>query len=206
MPFNDALFVTIEESLGQKIVEWYNEVWVYIATPKNPFDLKMDIYIKNCTEKLRTDWYYDPDIAPPPDLEFGDLFRLLMGTVHIPLSAEITTMIITDDSVLTERNDVKTTLLYDQRWIGILKNIANVCDFRHDESKKVCDSIEKYSIPELDRQREALQKAKLEAEVFSGLVLAFHRQETDSTTPTTNRVRIQIGDMQTLLCRMKQMC
>jgi hypothetical protein len=195
-----------EDKLGQKIVEWYNEVWVDIATPKNPFDMKMDMYIRNIMEKLRTEWYYDPEFAPPPDLEFGDLFRLLMGTVHIPLSAEITTMIIADDSVLTERNDVKTTLLYDQRWIEILKNIANGCGKRHDESKTVCDSIVEYSIPELDRQRVALQNAKLEDEVSFALLVAFNREETDSTRPTTNGKRIQIGDMQTLLCRMKQMC
>jgi hypothetical protein len=206
----------IEEFLGGNIANWYNEVWLYIATPKRPFDLKMDMCIKNCAEKLRTDSYWYPDIQEPDDLVFDDLFRLLMGTVNIPLSPETTAMISADDNVLLERNDVKETLQHDERWIGILKQIAKICDGRADESKQVCDSIEEYSIPELKRHLEELQKHRLNFEVFSGLALAFDHQEKQrrgSETKKamrrgseTKKAMLQIGDMQTLLCRMKQMC
>ena len=192
--------------MGGNIAKWYNEVWLYIATPKRPFDLKMDMCIKNCAEKLRTDWYWDPGIQESDDFVFDDLFRLLMGTVHIPLSTETAAMISADDSVLLERNDVKETLQHDERWIGILKQIAKICDGRADEIKQVCDSIVKYSIPELNRQREVLQKATSEFEVFSGLALAFDHQEKQRSGSETKKAMLQIGDMQTLLCRMKQMC
>jgi hypothetical protein len=198
----------IQTYLGATIATWYNEVWVDIATPLRPFDMKMDMCIKNCMEKLRTDWHYDPSISAPPPFVFDDLFRLLLGTVHIPLSTEITAMISAEDNVLTERNDVKEMLQHDQRWIAILKKIANICDGRDDESKNVCVSIETYSIPELSRQRETLRKAQSKVDVFSGLAFAFHYRdapETQEKKTQSKTARIQIGDIQTLLCRMKQM-
>jgi hypothetical protein len=38
----------IQTYLGATIATWYNEVWVDIATPRHPFDMKMDMCIKNC--------------------------------------------------------------------------------------------------------------------------------------------------------------
>jgi hypothetical protein len=196
----------IENVLGQKIANWYNEVWLYIATPKRPFDRKMDMYIKNCVEKLRTDWFFDPEIEAPDDFVFDDLFRLILGTVDIPLSAETTAMITPDYIVLTGRNDVKEMLQHDEEWIEILKQIANICDGRAEQSKKVCDSIEEYSIPELKRRREMLQKTRADYEIFSGLALAFDHRETQRINGNPKNAMLQIGDIQTLLCRMKQIC
>jgi hypothetical protein len=198
---------TIKMGLGANIANWYNEVWLYIATPKSPFDMKMDMCIKNCVEKLRTDWFFDPDIEAPDDLVFGDLFILLLGTVDIPLSPETTEKIRgAGGGFLLERNDVKEMLQHDERWIGILKQIANICDGRADQSEKVCDSIEKYSIPELERQHKTLLEKRLEFEVFSGLAFAFDHREKQRISDKPKNAMIQIGDMQTLLCRMKQMC
>ena len=189
----------IDIDLEEMMVSWYNNTWIYIANSLNPFDQKMDKCIRNCLEKSNTDWHNDDSIVPTPDFVFDDLFKLLMGTVHIPLAKEITEMISTDDSVLTQRNDVKEILQHDQNWIDILKHIADICALRDVESQKVCDSIEEYSIPELNRQREAIEKAKLEVDVHSGVTFALYHQEP-------KKARIQTGDIQTLLCRMKQMC
>jgi hypothetical protein len=196
----------IENVLGQKIANWYNEKWIYIATPKSPFDMKMDMCIKNCAEKLRIDWHSDPSLQAPDDFVFDDLFRLLLGTVDIPLSAETTAMMTPDYIVLTGRNDVKEMLQHDEERIEILKQIANICDNRADQSEKVCDSIEEYSIPELKRQLETLQKTRADYEIFSGLSLAFDHRETQRINGKPKNAMLQIGDMQTLLCRMKQMC
>jgi hypothetical protein len=177
------------------IAEWYNEIWIYIARHKSPFDVKLDMYIKNCAEKVRTDCYFERTIAQPPNFVFDDVFRLLLGTADIPLSVETAAMISTDDIVLTGRNDVKEMLQHDERWIGILKVIAKICDGRAAQSEGICDSIEKYSIPELKTQREALQQKRLEYEVFSGLSLAFDHRETQRIKGKPKNAKIQIGDL-----------
>jgi hypothetical protein len=134
-------------NLGPHVVSWYNDSWRYIANPERSFDMKMDQCIKICLTKLGSAVYEDGTLYAPLNFVFDDLFTLLLGTVDIPLSVDTATMISPDSIVLTGRNDVKEILQHDEEWIEILKQIANICDGRFDQSEKVCDSIEKYSTP-----------------------------------------------------------
>ncbi len=54
--------------LGPDLVWWYNQSWRYIANPERSFDMKMDQCIKNCLEKLGSDWYEDGTVWDHPIL------------------------------------------------------------------------------------------------------------------------------------------
>jgi hypothetical protein len=127
---------------GGDVLLWWKHVWQPLARRDDSFYAKMEECIQNCQRKLEIERFYDDDVEKPDDFTFDDLFKLLMGTVNIPLSQETARLIRADDRVLTEYSDIKDKLQHDQTWIGILRRIASICADREGVTQTVCSSIE----------------------------------------------------------------
>jgi hypothetical protein len=138
--------------------------------------------IANCVQKLDTEWHFNAAVQPPPPLDFNDLFRLLIGTVDVPLSQETAALIGDDDRVLIGRHSSKIALYRDAEWCDILQQMASVVE-RDEETLAICEqiciSVEGYSTQMLRQERQALKAAETHQQVEAAVTLAKHRESTD---------------------------
>jgi len=140
----------------------------------DPAYLRMQTCIANCVAKLDGAWMWHSHIPHPPDLEFNDLFRLLLGTVDIPLSPETTALIVDDDRVLIGRHFSKTSLYGDAEWCEILRQMASVVE--RDEAtfatcEAICVSVEDYSRRRLREERETLKSPETDQQIQAAVIL-----------------------------------
>ena len=143
-----------------------------------------------------------PDVEPPPPPEIADLLRLLLGTVHIPLSPQTirlmqsTGLMGEDDLVLIGRHAYKIALWGDTQWCKILKDLASVIE-RDEETQaileQICTSVEGYTRQKLDAELEDLKKEETDTQVYAAVTLATHREPQhalpDIPSPDTTKLK-----------------
>lgn len=168
---------------------WRHRLWKNPApTNLDPAYLRMQTCIANCVAKVDRAWHWNPAIQEPPGLDFDDLFRLILGTVDIPLSPETTALIGNDDRVLIGRHFSKTSLYGDTEWCEILQQMASVVE-RDEQTlarcEQICASVEGYTTNKLHEEREALKAAETHEQVESAVTLGIHREPQHPSTDTT---------------------
>jgi hypothetical protein len=152
---------------------------------EDPFYLRMQTCIHNCDTKLSNLWHYNPHFPRPADLDFNDLFRLLMGTVDIPLAPETAALLGDADRVLIGRNAFKRVLGRHVEWKPILRQIASVAVRDAAICEQVCASVEGYTTEKLQTERQALKAAETHAQVEAGVDLGIHREQQLPSPDTT---------------------
>ena len=178
--------------LGGELTKWRERRRLWTLAPDvhdDSFDSRMHTCIENCQAKLDPAWRYGGGVARPPALEIKDLFRLLIGTVDIPLSQETRQFIHTvgfmdgADRALFGRNDIKITMWRDDNWCAILTEMASAIP--RDEPTQahmehICASIEGYTTQKLHEERQALNSAEAHQQVEAAVTLAIHREPEKS--------------------------
>ena len=169
--------------LGGELTKWRESQRTKVA-----FDSRMHTCIENCQVKLDTAWRYGGGVRPLA-LEIKDLFRLLIGTVDIPLSPETMQFIHTAgfmdeaDRALFGRNDMKIKMWRDDNWCDILTEMASAIP-RTEETQaqleQICASIEGYTTQKLHEERHALKAAETQQQVEAAVTLAIHREPEKS--------------------------
>lgn len=184
--------------LGGDLTRWRERRRLWTYTPDvdhDSFDSRMHTCIENCQAKLDPAWRFGGGVARPAPLEIKDLFRLLIGTVDIPLSPETMQFIHTAgfmdeaDRALFGRNDMKIKMWRDDNWCDILTEMASAIE-RTEETQaqleQICASIEGYTTQKLHEERHALKAAETQQQVEAAVTLAIHREPAKpSEKPST---------------------
>jgi hypothetical protein len=143
------------------------------------------------------------DVEPREPLELKDLFRLLMGTVHIPLSPvtiqliQSTGLMDEADLVLIGRQPFKMALWNDDTWCKILIDLASVIERDEDTQitlEQICTSVEGYTRQKLDEELEDLKQVEIHTQVYAAVTLATHREQQhvspDNPVPETKTLTL----------------
>lgn len=178
--------------LGGELTKWRERrgLWNYAPVfDDDSFESRMHTCIENCQAKLDPAWRYGGGVARPAALEIKDLFRLLIGTVDIPLSGETMELIHTAgfmdgaDRALFGRNDIKITMWRDDKWCDILTEMASAIprdEQTQAQLEQICASIEGYTTQKLHEERQALKAAEAHQQVEAAVTLAIHREPEKS--------------------------
>ena len=190
--------------LGGELTKWRERRRLWTDAPDvhdDSFDSRMHTCIENCQAKLDPAWRYGGGVARPPALEIKDLFRLLIGTVDIPLSQETWQFIHTAgfmdeaDRALFGRIDMKIKMWRDDNWCDILTEMASAIP-RTEETQaqleQICASIEGYTTQKLHEERHALKAAETQQQVEAAVTLAIHREPEKPSTATTQSLMYEL--------------